>query len=87
LIPEELALLENLRGSLQTMWRGGWVDPGEFGGVALLRNQRCLGLWSFEEGELVYRPIESGQITVRAATLEEAHWNTLLLLGDLPPLT
>jgi len=68
------------------MWRGGWAVPGEHGGLELQRNQRCLGLWSFENGEYVYRPIESGEVTLRAAIVDLAHDQTLDLLGPLPSL-
>lgn len=83
---QEQLLQDRLRGSLQAMWRGGWISPGEFGGVALQRHQRFLGLWSFEDGEYVYRPIEIGQVTHRAASVDIALEQTLELLGPLPPL-
>jgi len=84
--PEDRALLDRLRASLPAMWRGGWVVPGERGGLELQRNQRCLGIWNFESGGYVYRPIESGQVTLRAPTVDRAHDLTLGLLGPLPSL-
>jgi hypothetical protein len=80
---EELALLERLRGSVQAMWRGGWAEPGETGGVALLRNQHCVGLWCFESGRFVYRPIETGVPKALAKTVDEAYDLTLSMLGKL----
>ena len=82
---EELELLDRLRGSLQSMWRGGWAEPGEYGGVTLLRNRHCLGIWCFERDGFVYRPIESGVAMVKAPSVEEAYTHTLLLLGELLP--
>lgn len=82
---EELALLERLRGSVQAMWRGGWAEPGETGGVALLRNQHCVGLWCYESGVFVYRPIETGVPKALATTVDEAYDRTLQLLGKLLP--
>ncbi len=83
---DERELLHRLRGSLPAMWRGGWAAPGEHGGVTLLRNQHCLGLWCRELGMFVYRPIESGEVTIKVATVEDVHGETLLLLGDLQSL-
>lgn len=85
LIPQELELLDRLRGSLQAMWRGGWAVPGESSGVALMRNRHCVGVWTYEGAELVYRPIESGEPKMRAATVEAAYRHCLLILGELQP--
>ncbi|MGD9804153.1 MAG: hypothetical protein AB7E81_04685 [Hyphomicrobiaceae bacterium] len=85
-LAEEIDLLGRLRGSVQVMWRGGWAVPGDFSGVVLLRNQRCLGVWSYEGIEFVYRPIETGEPRIRVGSSEQAYRHSLLELGDLRPL-
>lgn len=83
LAAEEQELLHRLRGSLQAMWRGGWAEAGLPSGVVLLRNQHCIGVWSFEVGRLVYRPIETGVASLQVASVEEAYERSLVLLGAL----
>jgi len=85
LCPQELELLDRLRGSLQAMWRGGWAVPGDEWGVALMRGHHCLGVWTYEHSEFVYRPIESGEPSARVASVEAAYRHCLLVLGELQP--
>jgi hypothetical protein len=85
LLSHELELLDRLRGSLQAMWRGGWAVPGDDSGIALMRGSHCLGVWSYERSEFVYRPIESGEPNIRAASVEAAYRHCLLILGELQP--
>lgn len=84
LAPLEFELLDKLRGSLKATGRGNWAEPGERGGVVLVRNRHYLGIWTLEEGELLYRPIATGQILMRAREPDDAHDRTLALLGEQP---
>lgn len=63
------------------MWRGGWALEGETGGVEVLRNQNCIGIWLSRCGRLVFIPIETGVATFFEADAESAYRTTLALLG------
>jgi hypothetical protein len=86
-VRQEHDLLEHLRGNLQVLWRDGWVEAGESGGVVLLRRQHCLGIWRFDGQAYTYSSIATGEPILRAASIEDAYAHTLLLLGDLPLLS
>jgi len=85
LVAEERELLDRIRGSLRALWRGGWAMPGEAAGVALMRNQHCVGIWTFEQSMFVYRAIESGEAKARVESVEAAYHHCLVLLGEVRP--
>lgn len=80
---EERQLLNRIAGEVQSLWRGGWAEPGVPNGVVLLRDQRVLGVWSLQVGELTYVPITHGIVTQRARDVAHAFELSLELLGPL----
>lgn len=78
---EEEGLLRLFQGRVHFMWAGGWAVAGEPDGVAVLRNQHCIGVWSFGQRRFSFVSIETGRVTRTASGAEGAYQMTLELLG------
>lgn len=82
--PEDVALLRLLQGRVEFMWRGGWAVEGEYGGVEVLRNRHCIGIWLYSSERYVFFPIETGVATQQADSPEDAYEFTVSLMRGGP---
>jgi hypothetical protein len=81
--PEEFQLLSRITGEVDSLWRGGWAEPGDLDGVVLFRDRRVIGVWSFRSTGFVYIPVTHGCPTHRASDVAQAFSLSMELLGPL----
>lgn len=80
--PLELALAERINACTTCRWLGVEAKSGEVQGVLVLQREHATGVWSYHQGDLVFRTLARWDVVHRIADVDGAYAATVAMAEE-----